>query len=211
MFYKILRPLLWVFYKLFYRVKIFNKDKIKQDGQRIIICNHLGKMDVFVVGELFKDKTYFLAKVEWFDNKLFGAIISKLGAIPLDRDKPSLSSIKQALTVLKEGKRLAIFPEGRRNFDTNDLQEIKQGTAMFAVKGKAPITPVIIYDRLKPFKKAYAIVGDEIDFSEFYNEKYNDDISSKCTEVIAEKMKDLQAELFDLVEAEKTKKGNKSK
>ena len=211
MFYWIVRPLLMLFYKLIYPTKVFGLENVVQDGKRIVICNHLCKMDVFVVGALFKNKTYFLSKIEWWDNKLLGWVISKLGAIPLDRDKPSISTIKTALKVLKDEKRLGIFPEGRRNFDTNDLQEIKHGTSMFAFKGQAPITAVIINDKLKPFRKNYAIVGKSFDFSEFYGQKFTDEVSDKCTEIIANNMKELQIELAKLVEEEKSKKKSKKK
>lgn len=206
MFYAILRPFLWLFYKIFYRVKVFGKENLVKKGKRIVVCNHLGKADVLAVGALYPDKTVFLSKIEWYENKVFGWILRKLGSIPIDRDKPSLSSIKEGLQVLKNNKRLAIFPEGRRNFDTNDLQEIKQGTALFAVKGQSEITPVIIYDRLKMFKKGYVIVGKPFDFSEFYGQKFNDEVSQKCTEILTEKMRELQLEIFKLVEEEKTKK-----
>ena len=116
-----------LFYKLFYPVKVIGKENCIQDGKSIVICNHLGKSDVLAVGDLYKDKTYFLSKIEWFDNKPLGWIIDKLGAIPIDRDKPSISSIRSCLNVLKDNKRLAVFPEGQRNFVDNTLLEIKQG------------------------------------------------------------------------------------
>ena len=201
--YWLLRPLLWIFYKTLYRVKVFGKENVIKKGRNIVVCNHLGKADVLAVGALYPDKTTFLAKVEWFESKAFGWILRKLGAIPLDRDKPSLSSIKEGLQVLKDNKRLGIFPEGRRNFETNDLQEIKQGTALFAVKGKSMITPVIIYDRLKMFKKGYVIVGKPLDFSKYYDVKFNDEVSAECTKIINDAMHELQAELFELVKKEK--------
>ena len=201
--YWLLRPLLWIFYKTLYRVKVFGKENVIKKGRNIVVCNHLGKADVLAVGALYPDKTTFLAKVEWFESKAFGWILRKLGAIPLDRDKPSLSSIKEGLQVLKDNKRLGIFPEGRRNFETNDLQEIKQGTALFAVKGKSMITPVIIYDRLKMFKKGYVIVGKPLDFSKYYDVKFNDEVSAECTKIINDAMHKLQAELFELVKKEK--------
>ena len=111
--------------------------------------------------------------------------------------------------MLKDNKRLAIFPEGRRNFETNDLQEIKQGTALFAVKGQAQITPVIIYDRLKMFKKGYVIVGKPFDFSEFYGQRFTDEVSNKCTQILSDKMHELQQEVFRLVEEENSKKRKK--
>ena len=209
MLYWILRPILYVFYKLFYRVKIFGKENLVKKGKNIVVCNHLCKMDVFVVAAMYPNKTIFLSKIEWYENKFFGGILKKLGSIPLDRDKPIISSIKEGLQVLKDNKRLGIFPEGRRNFETNDLQEIKQGTAMFAVKGQSEITPVIIYDRLKMFKKAYVIVGKPISFEEYYNERFTPEVSAKCTEKLTLEMQKLQKELFDIVDGIKAKKKKK--
>ncbi len=206
MIYWILRPFMWLFYTLFYPVKVFGKEKVIKKGKSIVVCNHLGKADVMVVGALYPNKTIFLSKVEWYKNKFFGGLLKQLGSIPLDRDNPSLSSIRDALKVLKDNKRLGIFPEGRRNFETNELLEIKQGTAMFAVKGKALITPVIIYDRLKMFKKNYVIVGDPIDFSKYYDVKFNDEVSAECSKIINDKMHELQQELFKIVDNLKKKK-----
>ena len=129
-----------------------------------------------------------------------------MGCIPIDRDKPSFASIKDSLKVLKDNKRLGVFPEGRRNFETNELQEIKQGVGMFAVKGKSLITPVIIYDRLHMFKKNYVIVGKPIDLSAYYDKKFNDEVSSECTKIVNDVMHELQQELFKKVDKIKEKK-----
>ncbi len=209
MLYWILRPILMLFYKLFYRVKIFGKENLVKKGRNIVACNHLCKMDVFVVGALYPNKTIFMSKIEWYKNKFFGNILKKLGSIPLDRDKPSLSSIKEGIKVLKDDKRLGIFPEGRRNFETNELQEMKQGTAMFAVKGKSDITPVIIYDRLKPFKTCYVIVGKPISFERYYDVKFTPEVSEECTKILSDAMHDLQKELFAIVDEIKAKKKKK--
>lgn len=198
--YWVFRPICYIFYKLFYRVKIFGKENLIKKGKCIVISNHLGKADVMVVGALYPNKTIFLSKKEWYKNKLLGWFLRVMGSIPIDRDKPSITSIREALKVLKEDKRLGIFPEGTRNKETNDIMELKQGTAMFAVKGKSVITPVIIHSRLKMFKKNYAIVGKPIDLSEFYDVKFTEEISNECSQIIKEKMHELQKELFEKVD-----------
>ena len=203
--YWVLRPIAWIFYKLFYRVKILGKENIIKNGKGIVICNHLCKMDVFVVGALYPNKTIFLAKKEWYKNKILSWLLKTMGSIPVDREKPSLTSIKESLQVLKNNQRLGIFPEGTRNTEGNKIQEIKQGTAMFAIKGKAQITPVIIYEKIKMFKTNYAIVGKPIDFSEFYDVRFTDEISDKCNKIILEKMQKLQSELNFYVESKKKK------
>ena len=67
MFFKIVRPLITIFLWLFYPFKVRGKQNVIHDGNTVIICNHLGKMDVPMVGYIFKGKTYYLAKKEWFN------------------------------------------------------------------------------------------------------------------------------------------------
>ena len=62
--YWILRPLLWIFYKVLYRVKVFGKENLIKKGKSIVVCNHLGKADVLAVGALYPNKTTFLSKIQ---------------------------------------------------------------------------------------------------------------------------------------------------
>ena len=57
MFYWIFRPLMWLFYKVCYRVKVFGKENLIKKGKNIVVCNHLGKADVLAVGALYPNKT----------------------------------------------------------------------------------------------------------------------------------------------------------
>ncbi len=210
MVYWLCRPLMLLFYKLFYPVKVIGKENCIQKGRSLVVCNHLGKSDVLAVGALFKNKSWFLSKKEWFDKKFAAWLFDKLGAIPIDRDKPSLTSIKRSLAVLKDDRRLIMFPEGQRNFNDNSLLEVKQGAAMFAIKGKATITPVIIYEKLKAFKKNYVMVGKPIDLSKYYEVKYTDEVSAECTKIIDDALHTLQQDLFAYVENVKSKKSKKN-
>ena len=80
---------------------------------------------------------------------------------------------------------------------------------MFAVKGQSEITPVIIYDRLKMFKKAYVIVGKPLSFEEYYGERFTPEVSEKCTQKLTDEMHRLQKELFAKVDEIKAKKNKK--
>ena len=74
--FAIARPILTLMLWICYPLKIYGKENIKHDGNTVIICNHLCKMDVPMVGYLFKGKTYYLAKKEWFNNKFLAWIFS---------------------------------------------------------------------------------------------------------------------------------------
>ena len=62
---------------------------------------------------------------------------------------------------------------------------------------------------MKVFKKSYIIIGEPFDFSEYYDVKFTEEISQKCTEKLAKIMYDLQQEVFAYVETKKKNKGKK--
>lgn len=105
----------------------------------------------------------------------FDRLITWLGAFPVDRSRADITAIKTALTAVKEGNKLLIFPQGTRGAGEN---EAKEGAAMLAVRTKSPIVPVYITEKKgfrtharvvigKPFlpdpkTKDYAAVSEEI-------------------------------------------------
>jgi 1-acyl-sn-glycerol-3-phosphate acyltransferase len=205
--YKIVRFFGIPIAKLLYPIEYVHKENLIKNGKNIVVCNHMGKADVLMIASLFKDKSYFLSKQEYYKNKFIAKILTSIGGIPIDRDKPSFQTMRQAVKVLNDDKRLVIFPEGTRNKVDNKLQEIKQGTAFFAIKGKSQITPIMIYKRFKVFRKNYVIIGKPIDFSKYYDVKFTEDVSIECTNIIRDTLLSLQQELFTYVDEKKKKKG----
>ena len=68
-------------FKLLYRFKTVNADNIPTEGGVIIASNHLSNSDPPLLGLSSKRRMYFMAKVELFENKFFGALIRALGAL----------------------------------------------------------------------------------------------------------------------------------
>ena len=133
-----------------------------------------------------------------FKNKLVAKIIKSYGAIPIDRDNPDMKSLLAAIKHIKEGHKLAIFPEGTRNkTNTNELQEIKGGTVVFAVKAKCPIVPIMIDNKSKIFRKTHMIIGKPFTLEEFYGKKLSDEDIVKLDEIVKEKMIEQQKILFN--------------
>ena len=209
MFFTIVRPLITLFLWIFYPVKVFGKENVIHDGNVVVICNHLGKMDVPYVGYLFKGKTYYLAKKEWFENKFLAWLFGQLGGIPLDREKVDMASTKKALSVLKSGKRLCIFPEGTRNRESTEIQPLHGGAGMFAFKTKAKIIPINIHHKAKLFGKNYVYVGKPFDFSEFDGQKYDSELNDKLTQKMYDELCKAKLELEEILQSKKKVKDKK--
>ena len=82
-----------------------------------------------------------------------------MGAFPVDRGKADLTAIKKALTVLKQGQKLIIFPEGTR-VKEGMSGEAKSGAAMMAVRTGSPVLPVYITPGRKAFRGCTVTFGD---------------------------------------------------
>lgn len=169
--YKFFRIILLGFIKTFFPFRIINGENAKIDGAVLIISNHLSNVDSFMVGACFKEKIFFLCKKEWFEKRFFAKLLGKLGAIPIDRENVDLNAFKESLKTLKNGDKLAVFPEGTRNKTGAELLPVKAGAALIAVKAKVDILPVFIKRKSKFLKKNEIYVGKKISLSDYYGKK----------------------------------------
>lgn len=182
MWYKIIRFLALPLFKLLYHPKIKGKENLPKNGNYVVICNHFGKADAFLLVSLYKQKIYFMAKKEWFSSKFKAKLFNELGAIPVDRSKADFTSIKKCLSVIKRGDILAIFPEGTRNKVDDKLQEIKGGAGMIAFMGKVPVLPIAMKRKFKIFRKNELCIGKAFDYSDLYGQKFNSELDKTLTE-----------------------------
>ncbi len=193
-------------FNFFYPLKIYGKKNVPK-GKAVLVSNHFHALDCGFLASVYNKDLYFLSKKEIYKNKLISKLIISYGGIPIDRDNPDMKSLMTAIRVLKDGHKLAIFAEGTRNkTGTDELQPIKGGAIVFAVKSKSPIVPIMILKKLKFFRKSYLIVGEPFELSEFYDKKYTDEDLKKMEELVAKKMKEQHEKLKQILIEKKTKK-----
>ncbi len=163
-FYRFCKGIVYPLAKLIYPFRIINGNTIPKTGRYIICSNHISMLDPVFLGCSQKRQLHFIAKAELFKNRLFAKIIRKLGAFPVHRGAGDNTAMDNALSVLKEGHVLGIFPEGTRSKDGNLLRP-KPGIIMFAYQGNAPILPVAIVAKkgqVKPFHRTLINCGEPI-------------------------------------------------
>ena len=149
--YRFLYYLTFLFWRIFYPCKIVNKKRWEWKVPMVVVSNHLSNLDPIYINAYISEPKKFLAKKELFKNKFVGKILKIAGGIPIDRGQIDLSAIKASLSALKNGQKLVIFPEGTRNKEGEDLQELKNGAAMLAIKAKVPVLPLHIATMLQAF------------------------------------------------------------
>ncbi len=186
--------------KVLYPTKIVGKQNLKTLKKQgaIIASKHTSNMDAVLFAVNTWEKKYYLAKKELFKNKLLGGVIKSIGAISIDRSTSDITSIKTCLKLLKDNKKLVIFPEGTRKKNNQDmlLGEVKHGTAMFAAKAKVPIVPMFISRTPKLFRKTYILLGKPFTLEEFYGKKLDSTLLDQAGTIIADKINALREEFL---------------
>ena len=107
MIYTILKPILWVLFKLGLRLNVEGTENIPQAGPLVIASNHLSLLDPPVIGVAATRKVHFMAKQELFV-PILGDIYKALGAFPVRRGGADRAAIKHGIDILKDNKVLAI-------------------------------------------------------------------------------------------------------
>ncbi len=196
------------FVNLIYPLKVYGKENVCE-GKTVFVSNHLSVIDSIYMLHLSKNDLYLLAKKELFKNRLFGKILKSFGAISIDRDNPDVKSIITATRVLKEDKKLLIFPEGTRNKTDAELLPIKGGSIIFAIRTKSPIIPVFIDRKAKIFRKTNMLIGKPFDLAEFYDKKLTQEDIDLLSNRIRDKILETKSELQYLLNKKVKNAGRK--
>lgn len=160
MFYRTVRLILWIFFKILFRFKRVGQENIPTEGPVIIASNHVSYLDPIIVAISSPRPVSFMAKAELFQKPLLGRIISKLNAFPVQREKADVDAIKAALWVLRKGEVLGLFPEGTR-IRNGSLGEAEPGVARLAMRSGAIVIPMAIKGTFHAFpgKPIKAMIG----------------------------------------------------
>ena len=76
---------------------------------------------------------------------------------------------------------------------------------MFAIKGQAPLVPVIFQRKIRPFRRTYLFVGEPIDLSEIGSRFGTAELES-ASKLIGERMEKDKESIDDYVANKKRKK-----
>ncbi|MDC1105996.1 AMP-binding protein [Prolixibacteraceae bacterium] len=181
-------------FKFYFRLKGYNRDAMPE-GACIIAPNHQSFIDGLLVASYIHNKTmndtYFYAKKEHINNSFLRGIADRNNVIVMDLKKDLKESIQKMAEVLRQGKKIIIFPEGTRTHD-GSVGSFKTTFAILSKELNVPILPVAIrgaYSAMprgskfvKPFKKI------EVEFLDLYYPEH------KEPKIIAREVKELISE-----------------
>ena len=140
-FYRIIRFLIEVFCRIYFRLRVFGSDNIPKTGAFILAPIHRSNVDTPIVSVVTKRRLRFMGKDSLWKIKPIGVILSALGGFPVTRGSADLEALKRCLAVLKLGEPLVMFPEGTRQSGPK-IHPLFDGAAYLAIKADVPIVPV---------------------------------------------------------------------
>jgi 1-acyl-sn-glycerol-3-phosphate acyltransferase len=125
-------------------------DRIDQlQAPAIFAANHASHLDTPLMlaslPERFRHRTAVGAGADYFfDKRWKGALWAfAINAIPIERTRPSVQSVRLAVSLIEEGWSLVLFPEGGRT-PHGWGQEHHPGAAYLAIRTGVPVVPVHI-------------------------------------------------------------------
>lgn len=156
--YKLIRTVGRPFVMAKFKPLFLNLENIPKEGPIIFASNHRQTLDPFFIISASNIpihwaalKRFFTADDSIFNNSKnpflckFTAVLFKgIGAVPIERGKLNISSIKKMSEYLKNGRCVGIFPEGTTNKkpEEQDLLKIHTEFLHLAKKNDAWVLPI---------------------------------------------------------------------
>ena len=140
--YRLIVASLGFLLRLFYRFRV-ELPVSHYPKAAILAPNHASFLDPPVVAAACREEVHFLARSSLFRKKWWAFFLKRLNAHPVDGSLQDLASLRSVVELLRQGNKVVLFPEGGRT-ETGDLQGVKMGAAMLALRAGVPIIPVFI-------------------------------------------------------------------
>jgi 1-acyl-sn-glycerol-3-phosphate acyltransferase len=141
--YALVRGAVVPLFRLYFRMRITGAKNVPKEGAAILTANHKSFWDSFFLGVCTRRHLRFMAKTELIQAR-YGPLLVRLGAFPVKRGEADDDAMETAREVLRQGGLLALFPEGTRIRDPDELGDPKRGAGRLAIEMGVPLVPAAI-------------------------------------------------------------------
>lgn len=199
--------ILWVFSKfiiaVFYRPIIKGRENIPQKGTFIFACNHEDNSDILFLGDLTRRRLYFLAHSGLFRAPTRSRFFMKLTDQIQTVKGESTMVVDKAVNLLKDGKLVAVFPEGTIE-GGREIIKGHTGVARIAIQSGCQVIPVAVVNSYGIWPKRSRVplrianvnvnIGKPMNFNEFKGKHENKKVTRAATNKIMNEIKRLYKE-----------------
>ena len=189
----VMRPLTVALVRPAFRVRVVGRKNIPRKGPAILASNHLSALDHLVLPMATRRPIVNISKVEHFQSgKVKAWFFRKWHIIPVQRGKGDKGAMDAAKQALRDGRLFCIYPEGTRSRD-GKLHKGHTGVARLALEMRVPVVPCGMVGtfeakpkggKTKWFHKTAAVIGEPLDFSEYWGMQDDKDVCRKVTDEV---------------------------
>jgi 1-acyl-sn-glycerol-3-phosphate acyltransferase len=164
--YALAKIAVFILSRFLFRIRWSGEENIPRNTGVILASNHVSYLDIPLMACGVHRRVDFMGKEALFKNPLLGGVFRILGGFPIRRGEADRRSLEEALRRLKDGRIVAVYPEGTRSRD-GELQAGKPGIGMLALLSQAPVVPVYIQGTWKwwRFRPVVVTFGRPVAFS----------------------------------------------
>jgi 1-acyl-sn-glycerol-3-phosphate acyltransferase len=185
-------------------------EHIPREGPLLVACNHISYFDPLAHGYLMlraHRRPRFLAKSELYEKWLTRHVLTGAKQIRVDRGSGSTAPIENAVTALKAGEAVMIYPEATitKNPDSTPMQG-KTGVARLTLATGVPVLPVAVWGSqhvlqrdggksLKFGRPIWLKAGAPLDFSEYESRRDDPAALREVTDSVMDELTRLVTDL----------------
>lgn len=151
--HRMIRLIVLTLARVLFRLEIRGRDRLPASGPYIVAPVHRSNIDAFIAASAIPHNTVIrtMAKDSLWQAAWFGRFLERMGAFPVDRERPDRGALRNCEEALAHGEPLLMFPEGRRR-SGEVVEEVLEGPAWLACRARVPIVPIGISgtDRAMP-------------------------------------------------------------
>lgn len=167
---------LWVLFRalgwLLFRYRVRGVEHVPREGGVLVAANHASYLDIPMLGCGIPRRVAFLGRQDLFPVPGLRWTCRWLGWIPIRISRLDRQGFGKAINLIKQGKVVVIYPEGRRTQD-GTLGPGRLGIGVIVAETGCPVVPAFIggtYEALPPRAKRIRLrpigvtFGKPIDF-----------------------------------------------
>lgn len=159
-----------------FRLKVSGLEHVPAAGGFVIAANHNSNFDPWPLGMPLwpKRQLHFMGKSELF-NPVLAPILRAGGAFPVRRGEQDAEAIETAVRLAREGRAVAMFPEGTRRkkgLRKRVEHRPRTGAARIALAAGVPLVPAALQgtDRLAKVPRLKVAYGPPIPLDDLAGE-----------------------------------------
>ena len=203
-FMNFLRILVLPIYYILKPCRFYGERKVP-DGPFVYVSNHRVMFDIAYPAMTTWEGLHYIPKKSLTGVPVVKGLIRSLKAIPVSRDGNDVRALLDCFKCLKNGDKIVVFPEGKRNTTEEVLLPFKSGAAVMAIRTKTPIIPMVVYSKPRFFRCTHILIDKPFELTEYYDKKLTEEDIASADEKLRQHMLQMHQAHTEYLQAKKNK------